>query len=41
MSAAVLGKLLAIIVTIGLGWVAGRLRWPTTAFRVRCAARSA
>lgn len=27
MSAAVLGKLLAIIVTIGLGWVAGRLRW--------------
>jgi malonate transporter and related proteins len=27
MSAAVLGKLLAIIVTVGLGWVAGRLRW--------------
>ena len=27
MSTAVLGKLLAIIVTVGLGWVAGRLRW--------------
>jgi len=26
-SAAVLGKLLAIIVTVALGWVAGRLRW--------------
>ena len=27
MSAAVLGKLLAIIVTVALGWLAGRLRW--------------
>jgi hypothetical protein len=27
MSAVVLGKLLAIIVTVALGWVAGRLRW--------------
>ena len=27
MSAAVLGKLLAIIVTVALGWVAGRMRW--------------
>jgi malonate transporter and related proteins len=27
MSAAVLAKLLAIIVTVGLGWLAGRLRW--------------
>jgi len=26
-SAAVLGKLMAIIVTVALGWVAGRLRW--------------
>jgi malonate transporter and related proteins len=26
-SAAVLGKLLAIIVTVALGWLAGRLRW--------------
>lgn len=27
MTAAVLGKLLAIIVTVALGWVAGRMRW--------------
>jgi predicted permease len=27
MTAAVLGKLLAIIVTVALGWLAGRLRW--------------
>ena len=27
MSAAVLGKLLAILVTVALGWLAGRLRW--------------
>jgi malonate transporter and related proteins len=27
MSAAVFGKLLAIIVTVALGWVAGRMRW--------------
>ena len=27
MSAAVLGKLLAILVTVALGWVAGKLRW--------------
>jgi malonate transporter len=27
MSAAVLGKLLAIIVTVALGWLAGRMRW--------------
>ena len=27
MSAAVLAKLLAIIATVSLGWLAGRLRW--------------